>query len=243
MEYADPNPSALAFYNALRQLALPSACADLFRSAIAPFGFDTFACGEIDLGDRDRRVFHIIDWPLDWRDFYLKSGMIDRDPLIDALAIRDSAFTWSDLRVDRKLPPVGREALDRVAAAGWIEGIVVPLRLGHNHTGLVSMAGHRTGLGQPAIDYLFMIGAMLHNHIRTLVSREGFAVPPMNLTDREIACVRLVARGMADSAIADAMGIASSTAHEFVEKAKRRLKVRSRAELIAVAVAYCIIDL
>lgn len=65
----------------------------------------------------------------------------------------------------------------------------------------------------------------------------------LGLTDREIACLRLVARGLTDGAIASALGIATSTAHEFVEKAKRRFKTRTRAELVAVAVALGIIDI
>ncbi|WP_420383118.1 helix-turn-helix transcriptional regulator [Novosphingobium sp.] len=43
--------------------------------------------------------------------------------------------------------------------------------------------------------------------------------------------------------IATALGISVSTAHEFVEKAKRKLKAKSRAELIAVAVSLAFIDL
>ena len=60
-------------------------------------------------------------------------------------------------------------------------------------------------------------------------------VPPAGLSEREIAATRLVATGMSDAQIAAELGVARSTAHEFVEKAKRRLKVRNRAELIAVA--------
>jgi hypothetical protein len=39
------------------------------------------------------------------------------------------------------------------------------------------------------------------------------------------------------------MGVQPSTAHEFVEKAKRRLRAGSRAEMIAVAVSLGMIDI
>ena len=68
-------------------------------------------------------------------------------------------------------------------------------------------------------------------------------MPPAGLTRREIACLKLVARGLSDAAVAKQLRVAPSTAHEFVEKAKRRLKVRTRTEMVGVAVALGIIDL
>jgi hypothetical protein len=47
--------TAFAFNTQLRSVTTPKACADLFRAAIAAFGFDSFACGAVDLRDRDRR--------------------------------------------------------------------------------------------------------------------------------------------------------------------------------------------
>lgn len=218
-------------------------CCSLFRSAIARHGFTTFACGELDLRDHERNVFYIIDWTEAWTRFYTASGLINRDPVVGALAGRRSPFTWSDLRADRTFPKVGREALDLAAKEGWTEGLAVPLPQGPNRMGLVSMAGHRL-VTDPAITaYLTLISICLHSHARTLIAREGCALPPVGLTDREIACLRLVARGYSDRAIAQDLGIAVSTAHEFVEKAKHRLKVRSRPELVAVAASLGIIDL
>jgi DNA-binding CsgD family transcriptional regulator len=219
-----------------------AACADLFRSAIAPYGFDTFACGELDLKLRERSVFYLIDWPKEWRHFYLSEGLIERDPLIDALAFRHQPFTWTELRKDRKLQKVGREVLERAAAAGWTEGLVVPLSRGASRIGLVSLVGHQADIGPEDRAYLCLICICLHSHLRTLVTREGFATPPAGLTAREVECVRLVAQGLSDNAIARALKIAPSTAHEFVEKAKRRLKTRTRVELVAIAAALGIVD-
>lgn len=68
----------------LRGLSIPQACADLFRTAVVRFGFDTFACGELDITNKARSVFHLIDWPESWRSFYLSSGLINRDPVVEA---------------------------------------------------------------------------------------------------------------------------------------------------------------
>ncbi len=234
--------SAFQFNTQLRSLKTLSACGDLFRSAIKPYGFDTFACGEIDLKIRERTVFYLVDWPEDWRSFYLSEGLVERDPLIDALAFRHQPFTWSELRSDRKLQKMGREVLERAAAAGWTEGLVVPLSRGTNRIGLVSLVGHQSDIAPEAVAFLSLICICVHSHVRTLVRREGFAIPPAGLTAREVECVRLVARGFSDGEIAKNMSIAPSTAHEFVEKAKLRLKTRTRMEMVAIAAAMGIID-
>jgi DNA-binding CsgD family transcriptional regulator len=48
---------------------------------------------------------------------------------------------------------------------------------------------------------------------------------------------------MSDRQISLSIGVAPSTAHEFVEKAKHRLGAKSRAELAAIAVSLGIVDI
>jgi DNA-binding CsgD family transcriptional regulator len=231
------------FNMTLQRLETPDECTDLFARFIAPFGFDTFASGEVDLNDRSRSTFHIIHWPARWAEYYRASGLIDRDPIVEALAHRTAPFTWSDLRTDKSLSHTGTRALNRASAAGWTEGLIVPVRQASGRIGLISLAGNRDCTQPAERDYLTLISICLHNHVRTLVGRHGFASPPAGLTPREIDALRLVVLGMSDSAMGRALGIASSTAHEFVEKAKRKMNVRSRAELAALAVSLAIVNI
>lgn len=57
------------------------------------------------------------------------------------------------------------------------------------------------------------------------------------LTPREIECLGWVANGLSDTGIAVQLGIASDTAHEHVESAKRKLRARSRPQAVAIAMA------
>jgi DNA-binding CsgD family transcriptional regulator len=156
--------------------------------------------------------------------------------------MRAMPFTWEDLRRERQVAQLGTAALDLSAAEGYVEGFVVPLARGNGRIGLVSMAGREKMPGAAARSFLWLISIALDSHVRSLVATDGFAVPPMGLTDREVECLRLVAAGHTDKAIAQSMGVKPSTAHEFVEKAKRRLQASSRAEMIALAVSLGIID-
>jgi len=56
------------------------------------------------------------------------------------------------------------------------------------------------------------------------------------LSRGEIACIRLIVAGMGDAEIAAALAIAPATAHWRIEQAKKKLGVRTRAQLAAMAV-------
>jgi LuxR family quorum sensing-dependent transcriptional regulator len=202
---AIPEPSlsaAFSFSRTLSRLTTTSACADLFRETIAPFGFDTFASGELDLADRERNVFYLIDWPESWRRFYITSGLIERDPVVDALATRSEPFTWSELRADGSLSGAAASQLDKATTfGGWVEGLVVPVSRSGRKVGLVSMVGRNRGVGPEAKAFLSLISVVLHSHVRSLVSHKGFAAPPAGLTPREIECLGLVAHGTSDREI------------------------------------------
>lgn len=60
---------------------------------------------------------------------------------------------------------------------------------------------------------------------------------PPRLTPGEIACIRLIIEGRTDAQIAASLHISAATAHWRIEQAKRKLGVRTRAQLTAHAVA------
>ena len=128
------------------------------------------------------------------------------------------------------------------AKHGWSEGLAVSLPRGPNRFGLISLVGSGPEMDLPTRAFLCLISLCLHTHVRGLAPTHGFALPPAGLTAREIECLKLVATGYSDRLIADSLGIAQSTAHEHVENAKRKLKTRSRAEMIAVAASLALIE-
>ncbi|HMN87187.1 MAG TPA: autoinducer binding domain-containing protein [Bauldia sp.] len=234
-----PRETALA--DILRATSV-AACVAVFRAALDALDIDTFSCGELDLRHRSRSIFHVIDWPPDWQRFYFSSGLVERDPVVENLARYDRPFTWADLRADRRLAQVGQDGLERVAAAGWIDGLVVPIPRGGPRYGLVSLVARRH-IDEAGRRALGPLALCFHARVLPLVRHEGFAVPPAGLTPREIECLGLVVRGGSDRMIAAELGISLATAHEHVERAKRRLTARTRAELAAVAVSLGIVDI
>ncbi len=233
---------ALRFYKALQGQDHLDGCAEAFKGFIRFFGLTGYACGEVDIDDRDRTVFYIIDWPAEWTEFYVKSGLIERDPVVEALRRYRRPFTWTELRREKKLSDAGADALRLVAQHGWTEGLVVPVPRGGSFYGLVSLAGRGEPLNQDDKIRISVACGHFLSHIRGLGQAARFPLPPAGLTARELACLRLIAAGLSDRKIADKLGVAASTAHEYAEGARRKLKARSRAQMVAVASALGLID-
>ena len=238
----DQKPATIAnFHTAIGTARTPAACARVFLDVLSPYGIDTFACGEIDTAVKERAVFFVIEWPKAWRDFYMNSGMLDRDPVVEGLGRQTAPFSWSELRADKRLSMVGREALLLVAEHGWTECLVVPIPRGGTRLGLVSLVGRRPPFSAEEKSVLALLSVSLHERVRELAPRHGFPVAPAGLTTREIECLALIARGHTDRDIGDVLGIAPATAREHFENARRKPKTGSRPETIAVAVSLGII--
>jgi DNA-binding CsgD family transcriptional regulator len=52
----------LRFYTELQQRSSVAACSALFKNAVARFGMVAFACGELNIADRDRSVLFTTEW-------------------------------------------------------------------------------------------------------------------------------------------------------------------------------------
>jgi DNA-binding CsgD family transcriptional regulator len=213
----------------------------LFKAMIEPFEIDAFACGKAHLADRRLSAFYVIEWPERWRDYYLKSGLIDRDPVIDRLQSARASFTWSEIREDRHISQLGSEALRRAAEHGWTEGLVVPVEIDDPFVGLVSFAARRPAFANEEKAFLTLLSIHFYQRVRDAVRSKGFPVAPAGLTNREIACLRLVAKGCSDRQIGQQLAISTTTAHGHFENAKKKLNASTRAEAIAIAVSLAIV--
>jgi DNA-binding CsgD family transcriptional regulator len=230
-------PDALRFYAQLQERTSVAACAELFRETVAKFGIHAFACGEIDLADRSRNVMFIAEWPKAWVRYYLKSGLVDRDPILNALQVCRSAFSFSDIRHDPRFSSLDREMVRAAAEHGWARGLAVPVARGGTRFGLVTLIGRGEEFELSQRAHLCLISECLLTRIRSLGAGVDYAAPPAGMSGREIQAARLVALGFSDAEIATQLGISESTAHKHVESGRKRLKARSRAHMAALSVS------
>jgi DNA-binding CsgD family transcriptional regulator len=227
----------LRFHAQLQERTSVAECADLFRQTVAKFGVHAFACGEIDLADRSRNVMFIAEWPRAWIRYYIKSGLVDRDPILNALQVCRGAFSFHDIRHDPRFSRLDREMVRAAAEHGWARGLAVPVARGGTRFGLVTLIGKGEEFEQSQRAYLCLISECLLCRIRSLGTHLDFVAPPAGLSRREIEAARLVALGFTDDEIAAELAISRSTAHKHVEAARTLLNARSRAHMAALCVS------
>ena len=208
-----------------------------FKSFVEPFEIDTFACGKLKLTDRRLNTFFVIEWPDSWRKFYFKSGLINRDPIIEYLKEATGPFTWSELRQNRLLAKVGSEPLRGAAERGWTEGLVVPVETGGPVMGLVSLVSRRAAFTTEEKAFLTLVSCQFYQRAKDLALIRGVTLPPAGLTAREIECLQLIALGYSDRRVGEELGISTTTAHEHFENAKKKLNAGSRSTVVAIAIS------
>ena len=236
MKHAREAPDALRFYAELQQRTSVAACSALFKKAIAGFGFVAFACGEIDLADRSRNVMFIAEWPEAWLHFYVRSGFINRDPIVNALAFYREPFEFADIVREPRFSNGDREALRAAAEYGWGRGLAVPVARGGTRFGLVTMIGRGEKLDEFQRTYLCLISECLINRIHSLPPGVEYAAAGGHEQARGrggAACRRRL-RGPQDRRQTRNF---QSTAHKHVESGRKRLRARNRAHMAALSLS------
>jgi LuxR family quorum sensing-dependent transcriptional regulator len=234
-----PGIMPVQFLDEISKARDPASCAQCFERAVAGHGISVFACGETDPTARHPDVFFALHGPEVWRKFYLENQRIRSVALVNGY--RGSAVTWGELAADRESSCQDRALFRLCAELGWTEGLAVSIQRGASRFGLVSLAGTRPPLGAEEKAHLTLMSVYFHERMRGLATTHGFPAPPAGLSSRELQCLRLVAHGKSDRQIGAAIGIAATTAHGYVESAKFKLGAATRAESIALAVAYGIV--
>jgi DNA-binding CsgD family transcriptional regulator len=237
VKHAREAPDALRFYAELQQRTSVAGCAALFKGALSQFEMVAFACGEIDIAHRDRNVMFIAEWPEAWLHFYVKSGFVNRDPVVNAVAFYRRPFEFADIVREPHFSNGEREAVRAAADYGWSRGLAVPVARGGTRFGLVTMIGSGAQLREFERSYLCLISECLLTRIRSLRPGVEYAAPPAGMSKREVEAARLVAVGYADHEIAAKLGISESTAHKHVESGRKRLKARNRAHMAALSLS------
>jgi LuxR family quorum sensing-dependent transcriptional regulator len=160
--------SAVEFYRTLQECRDIASCAALFKKFVAAYNVDVFACGEVDLDNKGLTVFHIIEWPENFRKLYRAANMVERDPVVEGLRHFRAPFTWTDLRRERLLDWVGTEKLRRlILQYGWRDGLVVPIARGGTRYGIVSLVGRSPLLSAQSRTHLSLASECLLTRIRS----------------------------------------------------------------------------
>jgi DNA-binding CsgD family transcriptional regulator len=185
----------------------------------------------------------------EWHAAYVRQHLYRGDPMflasVDAVRPLVSAWDFETGRVFGDVQrPLGAEefglARDGTRITGARSGVTVPINNARGEAGLIvflSAAGgaqaataHRAALGR-----LAELSASFHNAIRHYLPRKEDPTP--FLDEREIACLRLLARGCTIANVAGELAMAPRNIVGLLASAGRKLGSASRFQTLARAVA------
>lgn len=220
----------------------------LLHGICREMGFDHFALGYqvdqpvtvgLEADTRHPGWLVLTNWPEAWLDVYAREALAKFDPIILEMRRGNSSFTWDTLPDLRKLEPAERDVLERARRAGLGNGVAVAASCSGEHVAstLFAVSSGRT---MPAgnIKMAKLVGTLaLQTAYHLIASERHHPVKDSErLTQRQLDCMLLVARGKTDWEIAQVLGISETTVKWHVNEAKRRYKVPKRMQAILRAV-------
>lgn len=181
--------------------------------------------------------------PLSWAELLVNDDYYVHDPVLVASEKSVTPFSWDDLPKMITMTKQHRAYMANAKAQGLGNGYTVPIHLPGEASGLCSFVttGERElpADSLPAAQYL---ACFAFEAARRLVAARpdpgGEGEEPAKvakLTQRQLDCVVLAARGKSNWVAGKLLGLSPDTVHKYLESAKRRYGVSSRTELVVRA--------
>jgi DNA-binding CsgD family transcriptional regulator len=229
------NPSPpLGFEERVRAATSLHDLAQLFTVEVKPFGFSAYAVGQLRGAGRSAAAIYLTTWPRGWMETYAANAFIVDDPVVRAALAAQEPFTWEEAFARLGESPENR-VVEAAAGYGFKAGFAVPIHGPGEVCGIVALAAARMQLKPEDRPVLAAKARLVYEVARQLYTRADR--PASNLSSREREVLALVAQGLDDAEIGAALGITKTSAHVYVERAKRRLGATTRAQAVALAVA------
>ncbi|QPI71963.1 helix-turn-helix transcriptional regulator [Sphingobium sp. Cam5-1] len=158
------------------------------------------------------------------------------DPAHAAAARSVDGINWTAIGQFMALSDHQRETLSLASGHGLAKGITLPFRVPGLPSAMFSLAMRDCTVPKPfAILAARLMGGIVFAQAHRLARSEPSQAEVVTLSPRQLDCIRLLARGMTDRAIACELGLSPQTIREYIEAARLRYGVKRRAQLVAAA--------
>jgi LuxR family quorum-sensing system transcriptional regulator CciR len=183
------------------------------------------------------------DYPPEWIALLSATDYYVHDPVLLACERTVAPFSWDSIPAMFDMSKHQKGYMANAKAAGLDSGYTVPIHVPGSASGLCSFVttkGRALPEGSlPAAQYLACFAFEAARRI--VADSDGdddtgsriTAAP--RLTQRQLDCVVLAARGKSNWVSGKLLGLSPDTVHKYLESAKRRYGVSSRTELVVRA--------
>ena len=165
----------------------------------------------------------------------ISDGIVTDDPVLLASQRMNVGFSWDQVPQLVNLTSKQREIIQQTQRAGLVNGFTVPANVPGELNGSCNFAVAATHeIDAKNFHMAQLIGAFAFQAARELVARirglQDYAPP--KLTDRQLECIVLVARGKTDWEIGRILGISEETVKMHLRNAREMHGVSKRIQVV-----------
>ncbi|PWB80526.1 MAG: LuxR family transcriptional regulator [Methylocystaceae bacterium] len=207
---------------------------DTLQDISQRMGFRYFALTHhIDLRAAPSSGVRIANYPQRWIEFFDEQRLFAVDPIHRASHSTSLGFAWSDVSALINLTPRDHTVLSKAREAGIGDGFTIPANVPGEANGSCSFAmedGATIYVEQfPLVQ---LVGNFAFESARRLMRPQARSISPTpRLTERQLECVALVARGKTDWEISRILGVSHETVIQHLKDARERYGVSNRTML------------
>lgn len=233
-----------SFIDLSRDVEAPADLHALMQGITREMGFDHFALvHHVDLRPAGTLRDHMVtqdfvalsDYPQAWVDQYVSDDIVSNDPILLASQRSAVGFGWDQVGEFITITAAHRELKERTCKAGIVDGFTVPANVPGELNGSCNFAvGPGRAVPRENFAMAQLVGSFAFQAARTLVARMR-RLPdraPVKLTQRQLECIALVARGKSDWEIAQILGLSPSTVTTYIQTARERYDVTTRVQVV-----------
>ena len=237
------------FIDASRQVTSPQELEQLVSDMSTEMGFDFFALiHHVDLAPMNPQLTHMIDgtlvaitnYPPGWVEAYVARNIVANDPVHLASHRTNVGFRWDEVSKLIEVTSAHRAITADTRKAGIEQGYTVPANVPGEANGSCSFA-MRAGRRLPDENLAMaqLVGSFAFQAARSLIEKAkdmSAFTRRVPLTQRQLECIVLVARGKSDWEISRILGISEETVKTHLKQAREAYDVPKRVQAVLRAV-------
>ena len=179
--------------------------------------------------------FRISTFPEGFIKYYLDNNWAEKDPVLEAIYKNNVPFTWGSLLERDDLKAQYAEYVGVIRQYGLVDGIAVPVYAMPGDIAYFSLGSSIAKLDFTHSQLLELqaLCQLMHARYNELSMKAKLPV----LSKREAEVLELIARGKANTAISEALGVSPNTVDTLIRRCFEKLGVTSRVEAVLAGVS------
>jgi DNA-binding CsgD family transcriptional regulator len=215
---------------------------DLFRTAVASFGYDRVAfvpvtpAAQEALGLAELAPAVSVNVPDEWVRHYMAENYQAFDPVLLQTPLQNGPLVWDEMLISGRLSPKQRRVLTESRDASLFNGVSIPLHGPRGETYVISLAAERATVPRPEqYPELQRLAAEFLIAYPRAKLRETERPDNVRITDRERECLTWTAHGKSAWTIGKILDVSEHTVNFHLKQCMAKLGVSNRMQAVVCA--------